>query len=91
MARLLVALALACLVGIAVAATQLSEEEQFLNFMQKYNKNYGSSVETVKRLMVFKQNLQRIADLNAKYNPKTKFAVNKFADLTQVCLVMTDR
>jgi len=69
------------LIAIVLATSAYPEEEQFVLWMRKHNKNYGSSEETVKRLVIFKENLQKIANLNNKY-PRTKYAVNKFADLT---------
>jgi len=51
--------------------------------MQTHSKTYKSDEEFLSRFQIFKQNLQTIASKNAKYAPKTTFAVNKFADLSR--------
>jgi len=57
--------------------------EQFITYMTKYQKHYKSDAEFLSRFQIFKDNLKIIAEKNAKYAPKTTYAVNKFADLTK--------
>jgi len=66
---------------IALVFSELAHE-QFFNFMQTHNKKYKSDEEFVTRFNIFRQNLKKIAEKNAKYGATTQFAVNKFADLT---------
>jgi C1A family cysteine protease len=54
-----------------------------MSFVSKYGKKYKSDEEFFSRFQIFKQNLKIIADKNAKYNPMTTYAVNKFADLSK--------
>ena len=60
-----------------------SSEEEFFEFISKYNKNYNTYEEYEYRLEVFKHNLQKIDKLN-QINPRAHFAVNKFADYDEV-------
>jgi len=74
---------LAVVLFVQLAGCELSLRSQFAQYVRKYNKSYASSVETTYRMGIFHENVKRIADLNAKYNPKTTFAINKFADLSK--------
>jgi C1A family cysteine protease len=51
--------------------------------MLNHGKKYKSDEEFFARFQIFKQNLKIIEEKNAKYNPTTTYAVNKFADLSK--------
>jgi len=59
-------LVLSLLVGLALARTWVSEEQQFRNWMKIQNKQYATEDEYAKRLSIFKANLRRYAKLNEK-------------------------
>jgi len=42
-----------------------------------------NQTEMAVRYEIFRHNLDTIASLNNKHSPRTKFAINKFADLSQ--------
>jgi C1A family cysteine protease len=54
-----------------------------MSFVSKYGKKYNNDEEFLSRFQIFKSNLKIIAEKNAKYAPKTTYAVNKFADLSK--------
>jgi C1A family cysteine protease len=60
--------------------TEKQLQDQFVNFVQKYNKQYDSE-EFGKRYSIFKDNVKRISELNTQQTTAT-FGINKFADLT---------
>ena len=73
------------LVALAAAsATALPTGEQhwpaFKQFMLEHQRSYGSDRETEKRYEIFKENLKRIAQRNARGG--AKHGVNKFTDLS---------
>jgi C1A family cysteine protease len=51
--------------------------------MLKNGKKYKSDEEFFARFKIFQSNLKIIEEKNAKYNPTTFYAVNKFADLSK--------
>jgi len=55
--------------------------EQFVQFQQKYNKQYPTQAEFEHRFRVFQQNLIRNEELS-RANPRATFGVNQFADLS---------
>jgi len=67
---------------VAVFAKEFSLEKQFFDFKRKHNKNYTSVEEHVRRFNIFKANLIKIKEHNAKKLPYT-FGVTQFADMTQ--------
>jgi len=69
-----------CLVALVLSQTA---HEEFFSFMVKHGKKYKSDTEFLARFQIFRDNLKIIADKNAKYNPTTTYAVNKFADLSK--------
>jgi len=62
--------------------TDMSAKLLFAQFMKQYNKTYLSEIERVDRFVVFQKNLEVIKKQNDN-SKSAKFAVNKFADLTQ--------
>jgi len=88
--RALVAL---CLFAVAVSAStnvlnHLSQAHQgdaelsgFLKFALRFQRNYGSVAEADHRFLNFKATVARNVQLN-KENPKARFGINKFADLS---------
>jgi len=69
-----------CLI-IGCALALRPEEKAFHSFMKKYGKVYASHEEFNRRFAIFKDNLKAAEQLNAQ-NPKAKFGVTKFSDLT---------
>jgi cathepsin F len=51
--------------------------------MLQHGKSYDSVEEYNRRFQTYQDNLERIDELNGLYSPKTKFGVNKFADLSK--------
>ena len=62
------------------AATLREARNEFIKFQRKYQKTYASS-EISERFAIFKENLER-AESFQKLNPKAKFGVTKFSDLS---------
>jgi cathepsin F/cysteine peptidase B len=81
MKTFIVAIVLLISIAVAVASTS-SLEQQFRDFQRKYNKVYTTTAEFDSRFHIFKFNLQRAKELQAK-NPLATFGVTKFSDLTQ--------
>jgi len=78
------ALCVCALVAARAAAYEFAEDAQFISFMQFVKDNdrqYASTEEFLIRFNNFKNTLARIDRLNQN-NPKAKFAVNKFSDLS---------
>lgn len=71
---------LSCLL-LTHSETPVTEEDQFKDFIKKYNKAYSSEEEYNKRFQIFKDNLKTIESLNAEGS--TNYGITKFADLTQ--------
>jgi len=83
---------LCLLVGVALSTSVFPEPSQkevlstkdpllaFKEFVVKHNKNYDSD-ELQERFTIFRSNLDKIDELNAKH-PHAVFGVSKFADLT---------
>jgi len=70
---------LALILGFAFAGTI---NHQFLQFQKKYNKIYSSHDEFQKRQSIFEENMKWADQLN-QLNPKAKFGVTKFSDLSR--------
>nr|CAH7736089.1 unnamed protein product [Callosobruchus chinensis] len=65
--------------------TALTDTEQWTKFKSRHGKAYTSAVEDRKRYSIFKQNLQKIQDHNAKYERKEvsyAMKVTQFTDMT---------
>jgi len=78
-------LVLLCLFGLLAAtalATDAHLKNSFLHFQRKYNKVYSTQEEFNSRFEIFKQNMADAA-LHQKANPKAKFGVTKFSDLSK--------
>jgi len=67
---------------VAVFAKEFSLEKQFFDFKKQHNKNYTNFEEHVRRFNIFKANLIKIKEHNAK-KLSYKFGVTQFADMTQ--------
>lgn len=61
--------------------TKSSQETEFRNFIQKYNRGYGTTEEYAYRLRVFNENMKE-AERLSKLNPLARFGVTPFSDLT---------
>mmetsp|Transcript_1721 Transcript_1721/g.2237 ORF Transcript_1721/g.2237 Transcript_1721/m.2237 type:complete len:250 (+) Transcript_1721:25-774(+) len=75
--------AVAALLGSTVAFEAISQEEsQFMNFVSKFGRSYGTKEEYNFRLKLFSNTVKRLDAINA--NPKNHFKVeiNTFADWT---------
>jgi len=74
---------LVCLLGLlAVAlANESAMRDSFLHFQRKYKKSYSSQSEFQERYQIFKKNMAQAA-VNQKLNPKARFGVTQFSDLS---------
>jgi C1A family cysteine protease len=77
MARLL---KVAGLVAGVAAVSENEAQKEFQAFMKKFDRQYETPVEENIRFVIFKENLQRIEERNAK--GQERHAVNKFTDLS---------
>jgi len=77
-AILVVLLLVAC-----ASASTLNSKSLFKEFKAKFNKKYFDSNEETKRFVTFTQNIARIASLNSDEDDEAKYAINKFADLSE--------
>jgi len=66
---------------VAVLAVELSDEQQFRSWMKIHNKKYDTHREFVHRLNIFKKNLLRYDQLNAK-SSSVVHGATKFSDLS---------
>jgi len=76
-----VAILLVALVALVVA-NEASLRDSFLHFQRTYKKVYSSQKEFENRFAIFKQNMAEAAELQKK-NPKARFGVTKFSDLSK--------
>jgi len=76
MRTVLVLLALVC-----VALAALSDRQKFNNFKRQYNKVYSSLAEHEKRFQNFQVSMKR-AEESQKKNPRARFGVTQFSDLS---------
>jgi C1A family cysteine protease len=67
-------------ISAALAVSLRDAQAEFIKFQRKYNKVYDSH-EFSKRFQIFKDNLER-AEHHQKLNPKARFGVTKFMDLS---------
>lgn len=61
--------------------------DSFTRFMTKYDKTYDTVEEYAKRLQVFADNMEKVAEMNAEHvliSGEAVFGVTKFSDLTPV-------
>jgi len=77
-----VVLALSCLFIAVASATSESMRQEFLEYTQKYNKQYGSRDEYERRFNVYQQNVENIKRKNSGSQHAT-FAVNEFSDMSK--------
>jgi len=78
-------LVLCVLATVALALRPLPEAEyqsEFVNFMSQYSKAYDTVEVTFKKFNIFKDNLDKIRDINAQ-NLTWWAGVNEFSDLTE--------
>jgi len=76
---------LCVLLSVALALRPLPESEyqaEFVQFMSQYAKAYDTVESTFKRFNVFRENLDKIRDINAQ-NLTWWAGVNEFSDLTE--------
>jgi len=71
-----------CLIAVQGFPNIFPERMEFLKFQHLYRKTYKDQTEWDYRFEVFKGNLKRIEDLNARKNGAT-YGITQFADLTQ--------
>jgi len=58
------------------------DEVDFMKFVTKYRRSYGTKEEYQFRLQQFKLNKEKIAIENAKNGSTSKVGINKFSDWT---------
>jgi len=73
-------LLLCVLIGLVASVSVRDAKREFHKFQKKYNKSY-SATELGSRFQIFQENLRRYEDLQ-KLNPKAKFGVTQFSDLS---------
>jgi len=59
--------------------------DAFTKFTKDYSRNYGTIEEWAKRLAIFKENMLKVAEMNAEHvliNGEAVYGVTKFSDLT---------
>jgi hypothetical protein len=82
MRTLLVVLSLVCIaLAVRTGSSPSHTRKAFNDFKTKYGKVYASADEEAKRFRYFQDNLRDAARHQAK-NPKAKFGVTKFSDLS---------
>ena len=59
------------------------EDHEFMKFLSKYGKSYGTKEEFEFRSKLFKQNLSKVAMNNARNDVTYRLGLNKFADYTE--------
>lgn len=59
-----------------------AEDAQFMQFVTKYGKSYGTKEEYEFRAQQFKENLVKITMNNARNDVTYRLGINKFSDLT---------
>jgi cysteine peptidase B len=80
---LIVLLGISCLLAIAAAiGTTDPIRQEFLEYTQRYNKQYGSREEYERRLSIYQANVEGIKAKNSRSKFAT-FAVNEFTDMTK--------
>ena len=75
--------AIACLLGATSAFTTMQNGDyEFMRFVAKYGKTYGTKEEFEFRAAIFKTHLAEVEALNSQ-NSTSTHGINKFADLTK--------
>jgi C1A family cysteine protease len=80
----LISVLLAIVLGFAAAKTRAGDIETYNKFHEfeiRFNKEYSSPAERLRRFTVFRENLARAAELNTQ-NGDPAFGVTKFMDMT---------
>jgi len=73
-----------CLALIVVAScSSFNVKSLWHDFKVKYNKRYVNGNEETQRFNIFTSNLLKIAALNSNEDDSAKYAINKFADLSE--------
>jgi C1A family cysteine protease len=82
--RTLLCFALLGLVALSVAVPTGRAQEEFRNWMQRYNKQYDTDAEFQRRFEIFMQNKERVATMNRAKpsSANTVWGVTKFMDMT---------
>jgi len=78
---------LLCLVFCIAAAYAIELKDvklmsQFVEFQRTYNKIYSNNAEFKQRFQIFQDNMAKAAE-HQKMNPRARFGVTKFSDLTE--------
>jgi C1A family cysteine protease len=69
------------LIGLVAASQLHATKDAFLSFQRKFKKTYASQEEFSQRFQIFQENMKIAAEHQAR-NPKARFGVTKFSDLT---------
>ena len=80
-------LLLGCVVLVGASTTfdlTLTDDILFEQFVMKYNKNYETEEERIKRFEIFKENVKRIREKNVerKHEWEATYGINSRSDLT---------
>jgi C1A family cysteine protease len=81
-------LVIAALISTAFAVSTIDAQDQFVQFMNVFNKKYESTSELFKRFNIFKDNVEFIQQHNAENHTYT-LGVNEFTDLSHEEFVNT--
>lgn len=59
-------------------------DEEFMNFASRFNRQYQSNSEFAERKGIFKQNWDKIKEINTnkEFGPHVELDINQFADMT---------
>eukprot|EP00695_Tsukubamonas_globosa_P003128 TRINITY_DN484_c0_g2_i1.p1 TRINITY_DN484_c0_g2~~TRINITY_DN484_c0_g2_i1.p1 ORF type:complete len:254 (-),score=99.50 TRINITY_DN484_c0_g2_i1:328-1041(-) len=87
MAKSIVIFVLA-LIAVASAHTLVSDLAQFDEFVIKHNKGYASDAERLQKFAVFRTNLRRIEEYNAR-NDGATYGITALADMSEEEFVAT--
>jgi C1A family cysteine protease len=77
-----VALLLVCIALAVATSTDAVYRRMFNEFQQKYGKSYADANEFQHRFRIFTENMKKAEQLN-KLNPRAKFGITKFSDLSE--------
>jgi C1A family cysteine protease len=70
---------------VSAASLTTAYTDAFTRFTREYSKSYGSIEEYAKRLQIFADNMEKVAEMNAEHvliNGEAVYGVTKFSDLT---------
>ena len=83
MIKKIVLLALCVAVTSASLLSSIQHVAGFIKWTKEHKKQYATKAEFDHRFDVYTQNLARIEALNQKHANRTRFGINKFADLSK--------